>query len=121
MRLCARCLGYFIGFITPFFILEYYKINFLRFLDPNVQQIACILFALPLTLDWVTQSWGMRKSNNWIRLVTGILMGVDALLFSKLEGSPQIRIFLFVSVALSVTFLGYFGKLKRQHRIQSLE
>ena len=121
VRLCARCLGYLLGFIAPFFVLEYFRVDPLGFLDPDIRRLACVLLALPLALDWVTQSWGMRKSNNWIRLATGILMGVDVFLFSRLGSSLQTRRFIFVGVALSLAFIGYLGKLKRHHRFQRLE
>lgn len=118
LRLCARCSGYLLGFITPFLVLDYLA-DPLGFLDPGVQLLACFLLALPYALDWVTQSWEVRQSSNWVRLVTGILLGVDVFIFSRL--SLQAGRIIFVSAALAVALIGYLGKLWRPDRFQRLE
>ena len=118
LRLCARCSGYLIGFTTPLLVLGYLA-DPLGFLDPRVQLLACFLLALPYALDWVTQSWGFRQSSNRVRLTTGILLGVDVFIFSRL--SLQVGRIIFVSAALAVAFTGYLGKSKRPDRFQRLE
>lgn len=119
LRLCARCSGYLLGFITPFLVLGHLA-DPLGFLDPGVQLLACFLLALPYALDWVTQSWEVRQSSNWVRLTTGFLLGVDIFLFSRLS-SLQAGRTIFVSAALAVALIGYFGKLWRPDRFQRLE
>lgn len=118
LRLCARCSGYILGFTTPLLVLDHLA-DPLGFLDPRVQLLACFLLALPYALDWVTQSWGFRQSSNRVRLVTGILLGVDVFIFSRL--SLQAGRIIFVSAALAVALTGYLGKLWRPDRFQRLD
>jgi uncharacterized membrane protein len=120
VRLCARCLGYLLGFISSFFILDYLSYP-LGFLDNSVQQLVCILLALPYALDWVTQSWGFRQSSNPLRLTTGILMGVDIFIFSKLGSNLQASRTIFIGASLFVASIGYLGKLKRLNQLQRIE
>ena len=109
LRLCARCSGYLIGFAAPALL----SADPQALLGPGLQWLALLLLAAPLTLDWVTQSWGLRESTNPVRLATGILMGLDIFLFSRL-GIQSGRT-IFVCAALLVTSAGYLGKLKRQN------
>lgn len=44
--------------------------------------IGLVLF-LPTALDGFTQLFGMRESNNRLRVVTGILLGIGAVLISE--------------------------------------
>ena len=118
VRLCARCSGYILGFATPFLVLGHLA-DPLGFLNPGVQQLVCVLLTLPYALDWVTQSWGLRHSTNWVRLTTGIFLGVDIFIFSRL-GLQAWRI-IFVGAALFVAFIGFVGKLKRPNQLQSLD
>ena len=113
VRLCARCSGYLLGLIAPLLVHNYLGIDLLGFLGPDFQMRAVVLFALPYAFDWVTQSWGVRESRNGLRLATGILLGVDIFVFSRLGGSLLTRRLIFVGVALSVALMGYFGKLER--------
>jgi uncharacterized membrane protein len=115
LRLCARCSGYILGFTTPILLLDYFA-DPQVFLNPGVYQLACVLLALPYALDWVTQSWGLRQSSNPVRLATGVLMGVDVFLFSRI-GLQSGRI-IFAYLALSVAFIGYLGRLKRPNQLQ---
>jgi uncharacterized membrane protein len=108
LRLCARCSGYLIGFVAPTLL----SVDPQMLLGSSVQWLI-LLLAAPLALDWVTQSWGLRESTNPARLATGILMGLDIFLFSKL-GIQSGRT-IFVCAALLVASAGYLGKLKRQN------
>jgi len=51
-------------------------------------------FPLPSTIDWLTQSIGIRESKNWIRVLTGHLLGIAwGLLFLSLI-SGMLHLFL---------------------------
>lgn len=113
VRLCARCSGYLLGFIAPYLVFNYLGVDLLGFLDPDARLLAIVLFALPYASDWVTQSWGIRESSNWLRLATGILLGVDIFIFSRLGGSLLTRRLIFIGAAVSVALIGILGKLKR--------
>ena len=118
LRLCARCSGYLLGFTVPMLFLDSLAVP-LGFLGNGVQQLVCVILALPFTLDWVTQSWGLRQSSNWVRLATGILLGVDVYIFSRL-GLLAGRI-IFVGAALAIVFIGCFGMLKKPHELQRIK
>ena len=118
VRLCARCSGYLLGFIAPHLVYNYFRVDLLGSMDPDTQLLACVLFALPYALDWVTQSWGIRESSNWLRLATGILLGVDIFIFSR-GGSLHTRRLIFIGVALIVALIGYLGKLKRPRQLSA--
>lgn len=109
LRLCARCSGYILGFTTPLLVIDN-TANPLGFLGSRFQLMTCFLLTLPLALDWVTQSWGLRESSNWLRMTTGILLGLDIFFFSRLNLTAGRTIF--VIVALFVVLVGHFGKLK---------
>ena len=65
--LCARCTGTLLGFASlPFFAFNIVHLNFLWIL----------LLMLPCWVDGTTQLYGWRQSNNWLRLATGLLLGV---------------------------------------------
>ena len=103
--MCARCSGYILGL---FLIIQ--SVNILGF---NIEQIhpsfvfsLSILFALPLIIDWVTQSWKLRESNNSIRLLTGLLMGISTGIFSFNNIDMELKKTLFVLIALIVLILG---------------
>jgi hypothetical protein len=53
----------------------------------------------------------MRESSNRIRIVTGILLGIDIFLFSRLNIIAGRTIF--VNAALFVILVGHLGKFKR--------
>lgn len=81
------------------------------FVGSKVKPPLYILLALPLALDWVTQSWGLRDSSNALRLITGVLLGVDIFFFSRLD-LPSRRI-VFIGETLAVTLIGYVGKYNK--------
>ena len=64
MPMCARCAGQILGLVL-FLFLFHFKIAF-----PPI--LGFVLF-LPLLLDGFSQLFGFRKSNNVLRLFTGIL------------------------------------------------
>jgi uncharacterized membrane protein len=63
---CARCTGILLGYCTlPLFYFGIIKIPLLFI----------ILFNIPLLIDSITQYYGLRESNNKLRLITGFLTG----------------------------------------------
>lgn len=64
---CARCTGTLVGFaILPFFALKVLSLSLLWALALHI----------PALIDGGTQALGWRESNNWLRLATGISLGV---------------------------------------------
>lgn len=118
VRLCARCSGYLIGFAAPFIFLG----NLFGSVElTGVPGYVFLALAAPLVLDWVTQSWGYRESTNGVRLVTGILMGVDVFLFSKLSASLEMGGTIFVAAVITITVIGVLGKAYRCHAFPGIE
>lgn len=65
--LCARCTGLWLGFGMGFLF---------RILGSHIPLIFAITLMLPLIIDGSTQHFGLRESNNLLRLLTGILFGI---------------------------------------------
>lgn len=64
--LCARCLGILTGyFLTPLLIVS----------GTYLPIWLGILLNIPMVVDGWTQKMGHRRSNNYLRLSTGILCG----------------------------------------------
>jgi uncharacterized membrane protein len=108
LRLCARCSGYLIG-LTSFTLLT-------GFLGLNTglwsqfsMIFAIVALSLPLIGDWVTQSWGLRDSTNFIRFVTGTLMGLGIGVFSQMSISLQTKRMIFMWIAMAVLLAGLRG------------
>jgi uncharacterized membrane protein len=75
--LCARCTGLWLGFGMGLFF---------RILGLHVPSVFAIGFMLPLIIDGFTQLFGLRESNNLLRLLTGILFGIAInMLFQEIK------------------------------------
>ena len=65
---CSRCTGFYIGAFS-YFILAYFV-----YIDYTVYLVfLAIILLVPAFLDGFTQLIGLRLSNNWLRLVTGLI------------------------------------------------
>ena len=96
---CSRCTGKFSGVIAVF-VLFLLGLNIPR----EAYLLIMALFPLPSTIDWVTQSIGIRESKNWIRVITGHLLGITwGLLFLSLIGG-MLHLF-FYGVLILATYL----------------
>lgn len=64
---CARCTGTLIGFAAlPLFSLKVLSFGL----------VWTLLLNVPAMIDGGTQAMGWRESNNWLRLITGIMLGM---------------------------------------------
>ena len=74
MAICARCTGFYsgllFGIIIPIIFTGIY------FIDINLILLMMLVGILPLAIDGGTQFLGIRKSNNYLRLATGLLCGL---------------------------------------------
>ena len=114
LRLCSRCSGYLAGFLFLTASRSVIGLQAFQALPTQNQFIICILFAMPLILDWLTQSWGLRESDNVTRFITGAILGMGISLYSATEFSPDLKAPLFVLIALAVALIGLIGlKTKR--------
>ncbi|MNB84045.1 hypothetical protein D3C81_384770 [compost metagenome] len=65
--ICARCMAILMGYLA---------IPFLLFFGVHFPIIIGVLLNVPMLIDGYTQKWGWRKSNNFIRVITGLLSGI---------------------------------------------
>ena len=64
---------------------------------------------LPLTFDWITQSWGLRESKNNIRFITGIVLGLGVFYFSLIEIAVSLKRVAYLCSALTIVLIGFLG------------
>ena len=111
LRLCARCSGYVIG-LSSFTIYTGF-LGLATGLWSQVSMIFTIIaLSMPMILDWVTQSWGLRDSTNFIRIATGTLMGLGIGVFSQLSISFQTKRMIFMLIAMAILLGGRGVKSK---------
>jgi uncharacterized membrane protein len=110
LRLCARCTGYAIGFLALTAVIGVQGLRFFGSLSPLYQVSVCLLLLAPLTLDWMTQSWGLRESNNGLRLLTGLFLGSSVSLFSLVDVTRNLRVLFYLYTAMFIVLGGTIGK-----------
>lgn len=75
---CARCTGIYISLIC-YFIYAYFF-----FIDYNVYLLTfAVLLLIPAGIDGTTQFFELRESNNALRLITGLMMGLGLAILVK--------------------------------------
>lgn len=84
MPICSRCFGIILGF--PFGLL-------IGYLGSFSSRWFGIIFLIPMFIDAGTQHMGYRVSNNFLRVVTGILGGVGIGIFILLWWLRDINLF----------------------------
>jgi len=71
MPFCARCTAIWVGLVMGIGILIFYKINLdFKFL------ILIFVGLIPILIDGLGQLFGFWESNNFIRVITGGLIGI---------------------------------------------
>jgi hypothetical protein len=63
-----------------------------------------------MSTDWLTQSWGLRESNNQLRFATGAILGIGMILFYASTAVPSVKVFSSLIAASAIVFLGLLGK-----------
>ncbi len=110
LMLCARCTGYTLGFLALTAVISVQGLRFFSSLSPLYQVSVCLLLLAPLTLDWVTQSWGLRESNNGLRLLTGLFLGSSVSVFSLVDVTRNLRVLFYFYTAMFIVLGGTIGK-----------
>jgi uncharacterized membrane protein len=106
IRLCARCLGFVVGYS----IVRNIQPPPTFYTSENITQLVlCALFAIPLIFDWGSQSWGLRDSNNSLRFITGIIAGQGISLLSFSTTPLQAKIVFYLNLAIIVMIFGLLG------------
>jgi uncharacterized membrane protein len=112
LRVCARCTGYLTGLITASYMIERTFSTQFMSLGIRVQSLICLLFMTPLVIDWVGQKWGIRESNNSLRLVTGFLMGFSIFISQYLWVNQEYRVISIGLVAILILIIGYSEEIQ---------
>ena len=79
---CARCFAIYIAFIVGLIGAYHYRNEiFNAFENENAvlairNRALVISLVIPMAIDGLTQGWGMRLSNNFLRMATGGLFGI---------------------------------------------
>ena len=111
VRLCARCSGYVLGLFAAIVFHSLMGSHFFSSLPVKLQFSVCLLTLLPLAVDWLTQSWGWRKSNNGLRFLTGAVLGTGVFLFSLVNLAHSLKNSFFVLMAFAIAFFGHAGDI----------
>jgi uncharacterized membrane protein len=111
LRLCARCSGYLVGFLSFTALGGVAGLPAFRTLPFQYQLLICAILTAPTAVDWLTQSWGLRESNNALRFITGASLGAVVSLYSSITSMPN-SMPIFVSAMSAVAVVGLLGKLK---------
>ena len=112
LRLCARCSGVVLGFTMVILLEGLLAIYSYVTLNAVMVPIVMIL-AVPASIDWITQSWGNRHSDNRTRLLTGLLLGVGIGLASLLDLPSLTKYMLVGGTGGIVIMAGFVGKSLR--------
>jgi len=112
--LCSRCTGKYSGVLAVF-------VSFLLGLHiPSWMHLLIMaFFPLPSTIDWLTQSIGMRESKNWIRILTGHMLGIawGLLFLALIKGTLHLfsygALMLATYLALIFIFIRKINTLKK--------
>lgn len=106
MFFCTRCSGTLIGVLIGLVIeLSFQHIRGIA-LTPETALIVCIITPIPGLVDWGTQTLGYRKSNDVIRIITGIFLGI-AIHMLSLTKTLVLEMFILLMVYFSIFFVIY--------------
>lgn len=67
--ICSRCLGVYIGILSGLIL------GLSLFLDPLISLIIMAIFPLLALLDWALSTFTSYKSHNFVRFISGVLLG----------------------------------------------
>lgn len=122
MPVCSRCAGIYIGFIFSVIIIQILERKVKISMPSFKIIIALIIFAFSMGLDSILTSLRIIEPNNYVRLITGYLVGwVIAILLLPLKNSViwkagdqkqyldnKLRFILWVGCGVTVILLFYF-------------
>ncbi|MDI3550620.1 MAG: hypothetical protein PWQ15_1723 [Methanobacterium sp.] len=72
---CSRCTGMYLGMLL-FFIFNYFNPLYFSF----TLTLLGFLMILPTAIDGLTQLFGLRESNNYLRFFSGLIGGIGLLI-----------------------------------------
>jgi uncharacterized membrane protein len=109
---CTRCTGTATGIIAALFIERlFFDISNIE-LTPEIAFIFCVVLPIPGLIDWGTQSAQLRKSNDKMRIFTGILLGMSIEFLTKTAGM-DVQIAVLLLIDFTIFILLYIVKTKK--------
>ncbi|MDD4052503.1 MAG: DUF2085 domain-containing protein [candidate division Zixibacteria bacterium] len=86
VRMCSRCMGVLAGVLIAGFVWLHWQTHPCQ---SSVVLVGGYFMPVPAAIDFLSHEIGLRRSNNVIRFVTGILLGIAAALpvLFVIEGS----------------------------------
>ncbi|MHA1728838.1 MAG: DUF2085 domain-containing protein [Promethearchaeota archaeon] len=73
---CTRCAGTITGILIGIFIETFLYFSSGIIIRPFFAFLLCIIMPLPGLIDWGTQKLIYRRSNDNLRIITGVLLGI---------------------------------------------
>ncbi len=116
-RFCSRCSGYLTSLLTLTALTSIIGVNLISPIKEELKLIFSLLMVIPLSYDWLTQSWGLRESNNKIRFATGMAMGFGVYIFSSINSSPNLKSSIYILSAAIISLIGLMGIKKKKEEI----
>lgn len=116
MYICARCLGLYGGFFLLSLIFLIAGLNLfqqIQVLEPVLVLFICFILSIPLVIDWLSQSKGLRHSTNIIRFMVGLLTALSGIIM--LVGY-QALIFTVPLGAIWYALVGFTGRHLKKNR-----
>lgn len=81
IKVCSRCLGAYTSGLICYFLFAYvYLYTNIKLSFIVVITTSFILGGFTL-IDWITVAIHLRKGNNKVRMVAGVLLGISAMLY----------------------------------------
>lgn len=112
-RLCSRCSGYLTSLVALTVLTNITSIDLISPIGEDLKMALSLLSIIPLSYDWLTQSWGLRESSNKIRFITGMAMGFGVYIFSLINLSPNLKTSIYILSAVVILLIGIMG-IKRK-------
>lgn len=113
-RFCSRCSGYLTSLLTLTALTSIIGVNLISPIKEELKLILSLLLVIPLAYDWLTQSWGLRESNNKIRFATGMAMGFGVYIFTSINLSPNLKSSIYILSAAIISLIGLMGIKKKE-------
>jgi len=98
VRICSRCLGWYISFFL-FWVLLFLDLNFLL----NYKMIILYFFPAPAMIDWSLHRFGFYSGNNLSRVSTGFLLGLTFAMMTYLFIKNPLRVHFWIVSVLYIS------------------
>ena len=110
LKICARCSGIVLGFTLTTIISSIFQPLMFLSLPSYLQISVCLLLAIPVIIDWLSNTLKYSQGTNVKRLTTGLLVGVGVSLIAITQIPFLFKSILILVCAGCIIALGLFLK-----------